>query len=245
MAGYWNAAEATAEVVRGDWLDSGDLAHADDDGYLWFFGRKKQIIVHDGSNVSPFEVEGALREHPAIGLAGVVGVHDTLHGETIRAYVTLRDGATRPSSAELIVFCRDRIGYKAPEEIIFLDQMPLNPTGKIDRAGLKRWPRISCTLTACPPRRSHRVPRELEAADGPIASTQLRPHRRKQPVARVGTVRLPFPTNQDRLGRRIQCRQAAARRRPSLEAEVPNSWLLGRRSRIEGRCGYVRSRRTE
>ncbi len=138
MAGYWNAAEATAEVVRGDWLDSGDLAHADEDGYLWFFGRKKQIIVHDGSNVSPFEVEGALREHPAIGLAGVVGVHDTLHGETIRAYVTLRDGASRPSSAELIVFCRDRIGYKAPEEIIFLDQMPLNPTGKIDRAGLKQ-----------------------------------------------------------------------------------------------------------
>ena len=100
MAGYWNAADATDEVVRGDWLDSGDLAHADNDGYLWFFGRKKQIIVHDGSNVSPFEVEGALREHPAVGLAGVVGVHDTVHGETIRAYVTLRDDATRPSSAE-------------------------------------------------------------------------------------------------------------------------------------------------
>ena len=114
------------------------MAHADDDGYLWFFGRKKQIIVHDGSNVSPFEVEGALREHQAVGLAGVVGVHDTVHGETIRAYVTLRDDATRPSSAELIVFCRDRIGYKAPEEIVFLDQMPLNPTGKIDRTGLKR-----------------------------------------------------------------------------------------------------------
>jgi long-chain acyl-CoA synthetase len=138
MAGYWNAIETTDEVVRDDWLDSGDLARADEDGYLWFFGRKKQIIVHDGSNVSPFEVEGALREHQAVGLAGVVGVHDTVHGETIRAYVTLRDDATRPSSAELIVFCRDRIGYKAPEEIIFLDEMPLNPTGKIDRAGLKR-----------------------------------------------------------------------------------------------------------
>jgi long-chain acyl-CoA synthetase len=138
MAGYWNAEAATDEVVDGEWLDSGDLAHADEDGYLWFFGRKKQIIVHDGSNVSPFEVEGALLEHPAIGLAGVVGVHDTVHGETIRAYVTLRDGAVRPSSADLIVFCRDRVGYKAPEEIVFLDQMPLNPTGKIDRVGLKR-----------------------------------------------------------------------------------------------------------
>jgi acyl-CoA synthetase (AMP-forming)/AMP-acid ligase II len=138
MVGYWNAPDATEEVLGDEWLDSGDLAHADEDGYLWFFGRKKQIIVHDGSNVSPFEVEGALVEHPAVGLAGVVGVHDTVHGETIRAYVTLRPAATRPSSVELILFCRDRIGYKAPEEIIFLDEMPLNPTGKIDRVGLKR-----------------------------------------------------------------------------------------------------------
>jgi long-chain acyl-CoA synthetase len=138
MAAYWNAVDATSEVVSGEWLDSGDLAHADEDSYLWFFGRKKQIIVHDGSNISPFEVEGALLEHPAIGLAGVVGVHDAMHGETVRAYVTIRDGASRPSSADLIVFCRDRVGYKAPEEVIFLDEMPLNPTGKIDRVGLKR-----------------------------------------------------------------------------------------------------------
>lgn len=138
MVGYWNDAHATSQVVSGEWLDSGDLAHADEDGYLWFFGRKKQIIVHDGSNVSPLEVEGALLEHPAIGLAGVVGVHDVVHGETVRAYLTLRDGAARPSSADLIVFCRDRVGYKAAEEVIFLDDMPLNPTGKIDRVALKQ-----------------------------------------------------------------------------------------------------------
>jgi acyl-CoA synthetase (AMP-forming)/AMP-acid ligase II len=84
------------------------------------------------------EVEGALGEHPAVELAGVVGVHDTVHGENVRAYLTLRDGAERPSSADLIVFCRERIGYKAPEEVVFLDEMPLNPTGKIDRVGLKR-----------------------------------------------------------------------------------------------------------
>ncbi len=138
MVGYWEAADATAEVVVDGWLDSGDLARADEDGYLWFFGRKKQVIVHDGSNISPFEVEGALVEHPAVDLAGVVGVHDTVHGETVRAYATVREGAERPSSADLIVFCRERIGYKAPEEIVFLDEMPLNPTGKIDRVGLKR-----------------------------------------------------------------------------------------------------------
>ena len=138
MLGYWQAPEATEKVVIDDWLDTGDLARADEDGYLWFFGRKKQVIVHDGSNISPYEVEGALVEHPAIALAGAVGVHDEVHGENVRAYVTLGEGAERPSRADLIVHCRDRIGYKAPEEIVFLDDMPLNPTGKIDRVKLKR-----------------------------------------------------------------------------------------------------------
>jgi long-chain acyl-CoA synthetase len=138
MVGYWEAPEATAEVVREGWLDSGDLARADEDGYLWFFGRKKQVIVHDGSNISPLEVESALAEHSCVDLAGVVGVHDEVHGENVRAYVTLRSGAERPSSADLIVFCRERVGYKAPEEVVVLDEMPLNPTGKIDRVGLKR-----------------------------------------------------------------------------------------------------------
>ena len=138
MAGYWNAPAATDEVLIDGWLDSGDLARADEDGYLWFYGRKKQIIVHDGSNITPLEVESALVEHPAIALAAVVGVHDTMHGENVRAYVTVREGAPQPSSAEVILFCRDRVGYKAPEEVVFLDEIPLNPTGKVDRVGLKR-----------------------------------------------------------------------------------------------------------
>ena len=138
MSGYWEAPEATAEVVIDGWLDSGDLARADRDGYLWFFGRKKQVIVHDGSNISPYEVEGALVDHPTVALAGAVGVHDTVHGENVRAYVTLAEGCEKPSAADLIVHCRERIGYKAPEEIVFLEEMPLNPTGKIDRVGLKR-----------------------------------------------------------------------------------------------------------
>ena len=94
--GYWDNPEATAEILRDGWLDSGDLAHADDDGYLWFFGRKKQIIVHDGSNISPGEVEEALAEHPAVALVGVVGIHDEVHGENVRAYVTVKDGV-RPA----------------------------------------------------------------------------------------------------------------------------------------------------
>ncbi|MEX2256089.1 MAG: class I adenylate-forming enzyme family protein [Acidimicrobiia bacterium] len=136
--GYWENPEATAEIMRDGWLDSGDLVRADDDGYLWFFGRKKQIIVHDGSNISPYEVEGALVEHPDIALCGVVGIHDEVHGENVRAYVTLKEGCAPPSSADLITFARERIGYKAPEEVVILDEMPLNPTGKLDRVRLKR-----------------------------------------------------------------------------------------------------------
>jgi acyl-coenzyme A synthetase/AMP-(fatty) acid ligase len=135
--GYWENPEATSEILRDGWLDSGDLAHADEDGYLWFFGRKKQIIVHDGSNISPGEVEGALAEHPAVDLVGVVGIHDEVHGENVRAYVTIQDGVERPSSHDLIEFARARIGYRAPEEVVFLDEMPVNPTGKLDRVALK------------------------------------------------------------------------------------------------------------
>jgi len=135
--GYWEDPAATAQIVRDGWLDSGDLARADEDGYLWFFGRKKQIIVHDGSNISPAEVEDALAEHPAVALAGVVGIHDAVHGENVRAYVTIKDDAARPTAHDLIVYARARVGYKAPEEVVFLDEMPLNPTGKIDRVELK------------------------------------------------------------------------------------------------------------
>jgi acyl-coenzyme A synthetase/AMP-(fatty) acid ligase len=138
MASYWGDPAATEEVIRDGWLDTGDLAYADADGYIWFYGRKKQVIVHDGSNITPLEVESALGEHPAVALAGVIGIHDELHGERVRAYVTLRNDQPKPSAGDLIVFCRERIGYKAPEEIIFLDAIPLNPSGKIDRVSLKK-----------------------------------------------------------------------------------------------------------
>jgi acyl-CoA synthetase (AMP-forming)/AMP-acid ligase II len=137
MAGYWNDPQATAEVNRDGWFDTGDEMKADEDGYLWFCGRQKQIIVHDGSNIAPQEVEDALLEHPAVANAGVVGISNVLHGENVRAYVALKPGAAKPPAAELIAFARARVGYKAPEELVFLDTLPLNATGKVDRAKLK------------------------------------------------------------------------------------------------------------
>jgi len=138
MVGYWNNPEATAETIVDGWLDTGDVMSADEDGYLWFHGRKKQIIVHDGSNICPQEVEAALLEHDAVASAGVVGVQRPLHGENVRAYVMLDAGAVPPTMQELIQFACARVGYKAPEEVIVLDRMPLNATGKVDRMALKK-----------------------------------------------------------------------------------------------------------
>jgi acyl-CoA synthetase (AMP-forming)/AMP-acid ligase II len=136
--GYWDDPGATEAAFSGGWLDSGDVMRADDEGYFFFCGRKKQIIVHNGSNICPQEVEGALLEHPAVTSAGVIGIHDLVHGENVRAYITLTEGAERPASQELIQFARARVGYKAPEEIVVLDEMPLTATGKLDRTHLKQ-----------------------------------------------------------------------------------------------------------
>ena len=136
--GYWDDPGATEAAFTNGWLDSGDVMRVDDDGYFFFCGRKKQIIVHDASNICPQEVEDALLEHPSVANAGVIGIHDLVHGENVRAYITLTEGAERPASQELIQFARARVGYKAPEEIVILDQMPFTATGKLDRTYLKR-----------------------------------------------------------------------------------------------------------
>lgn len=138
MIGYWRNPAATAETLVDGWLDTGDVMKADEDGYLWFHGRQKQIIIHDGSNICPQEVEEALLEHGDIEAVGVVGVHHLVHGENVRAYVTVKPGTIRPAAQTLIDFARARVGYKAPEEIVFLDEMPLNATGKLDRVALKK-----------------------------------------------------------------------------------------------------------
>jgi acyl-CoA synthetase (AMP-forming)/AMP-acid ligase II len=136
--GYWDRPDATAETIIDGWLDTGDLVSADEQNYLWFRGRKKQIIIHDGSNICPQEVEESLLEHPAVASAAVVGVHDLVHGETVRAYVVFRPEVARPALADLMQFSRDRIGYKAPEQIIVLDEMPTTAVGKVDRSALMR-----------------------------------------------------------------------------------------------------------
>ncbi|GAA2097349.1 long-chain fatty acid--CoA ligase [Microlunatus panaciterrae] len=130
MKGYWNRPDATAEVMRGGWFHTGDLATRDADGYYFIVDRKKDMIIRNGFNVYPREVEEVLYTHPEVAEAAVVGVPDPQHGEEIAALVTLRDGATVTEDA-LRDWVKDRIAaYKYPR-IVKFGALPKGPTGKI------------------------------------------------------------------------------------------------------------------
>ena len=135
--GYWNDPATTSELLRDGWLHTGDLASRDSEGYLWFRGRLKQIIVRGGSNISPQEVEEVLYQHPGVREAGVVGQPDPVLGEIPVAFVALRPDSLEDETS-LIQFTRSRLAdYKTPERIIFLSELPKGLTGKVDRRALK------------------------------------------------------------------------------------------------------------
>lgn len=132
MAGYWQDAESGNE-----WFHTGDLARADADGFYWFSGRKKEIIVRGGTNISPQEVEAVLYEHPAVAEAAVVGRPHAYWKETVVAHVALRPG-TRLDEQELIAFVKERLAdYKTPEAVVFHSELPKGPTGKLQRRALR------------------------------------------------------------------------------------------------------------
>ncbi|MGH8150149.1 MAG: class I adenylate-forming enzyme family protein [Steroidobacteraceae bacterium] len=137
FAGYWNDDAATKAVVHNGWFLTGDLGHRDRDGFYWFKGRKKEIIIRGGSNISPQEVEDALYRHPAVREAGVIGLPHQIFGEEVVAYVALHDGQT-VTEKELSDFARKHLSdYKVPARIIFLSVLPKGITGKVQRRALK------------------------------------------------------------------------------------------------------------
>jgi fatty-acyl-CoA synthase len=131
--GYWRDPEATAAAFTGDgWLRTGDVAEVDDDGCYRILGRLKDMFISGGENVYPAEVEAVLHEHPAVADAAVVGVPDERWGESGVAFVV-----GTATEEELIGFCRERLArFKVPKAIRFVDELPRNSLGKVQRAAL-------------------------------------------------------------------------------------------------------------
>jgi long-chain acyl-CoA synthetase len=137
--GYWNLPEDTAHTFRGGWHHTGDIGRFDEDGFLFYAGRKpeKELIKPGGENVYPAEVEKAILEHPAVEMTVVFGVPDPKWKEGIKAVCQLKAGQTL-AAKELIKFVGERIAsYKKPQYVQFVAEMPLMANGSPDRAKVK------------------------------------------------------------------------------------------------------------
>ena len=135
MQGYLDEPEATARAIDDGWLHTGDLGNFDDAGRLRVVGRKKDMFIVGGFNAYPAEIEGFLLEHPAVAQAAVIGIPDDRLGQVGKAFVVAK---TKVSEDELLVWCRERMaGFKAPRSIEFLDELPLNATGKVMKDQLR------------------------------------------------------------------------------------------------------------
>ena len=141
MRGYWNKPEEDAKVFREidgqRYFLTGDIGHADEDGYLMITDRKKDMIIVGGFNVYPRDVEDILFQHPKVGLAAVVGVPDAKSGEIVKAYVQLKPGETT-NEEEILEFCKENMaGYKRPKVVEFRDELPVSNVGKVLRRVLR------------------------------------------------------------------------------------------------------------
>jgi long-chain acyl-CoA synthetase len=137
-AGYWRDPELTARNIRGGWFHTGDLAYKDDEDFYWFVSRKSEIIKHQAGLVSPIEVEGVLYQHPSVLEAAVIGVPDQSGHELAQAHVILRQSSAPVTARQLIDFAVMHLPvHKVPCRIIFAENLPHGPTGKIDRKTLR------------------------------------------------------------------------------------------------------------
>jgi long-chain acyl-CoA synthetase len=140
VAGYWNKPDESAAALSGGSLHTGDVGYMDERGWFYIVDRKKDQINAGGYKVWPREVEDVLYEHEAVREAAVVGVPDPYRGETVKAFVSLRPGASL-TEEELIAFAKERMAaYKYPRQIEFLDEIPKTVTGKLLRRELRARP---------------------------------------------------------------------------------------------------------
>lgn len=141
---YWRNPDATNACIRGDWYITGDRAYKDEDGYLWFVGRADDVIISAGYRIGPFEVESALKEHPAVAESAVIASPDEMRSEIVKAFVILAPGYT--ASPELASQLQQHVKrvtapYKYPREIEFVESLPKTISGKIRRVELREMER--------------------------------------------------------------------------------------------------------
>jgi long-chain acyl-CoA synthetase len=140
MQGYWNLPKETAKTITSDgWLKTGDLGHLDKKNFLFISaGRKKDLIIRAGENVSPLAIENALMNHPAIAEVAAIGVDDKRTGERVKVCIALRPEATTTES-ELKSFCRKNLPtFMVPDYFQVMEELPKNATGKILKSKLKK-----------------------------------------------------------------------------------------------------------
>jgi len=137
MQGYWNRPQDTADQIRDGWFYTGDAGTEDDAGFFYVKDRIKDMIISGGENIYPAELESVLAAHPALADVAVIGVPDDQWGETVKAIVVRKPGATL-TGEELIEWARSRLGgYKRPKSVDFTDSIPRNPSGKILKRELR------------------------------------------------------------------------------------------------------------
>ncbi len=136
MTAYYKDEKATAEVLHGEWLHTGDMAFEDEDGFIFLVDRKKDVIISGGENLYPVQIENFIRKHDAISDVAVIGLPDARLGEIAAAIVQLKEGYTL-TEEQFNDFCMELPRYKRPRRVIFAD-VPRNPTGKIEKPKLRK-----------------------------------------------------------------------------------------------------------
>jgi long-chain acyl-CoA synthetase len=139
VPGYWNKPEESAHAIRDGWLYTGDVGKMDEQGWFYVVDRKKDLINVSGFKVWPRDVEDVLYQHPAVREVAVIGVPDPYRGETVKAFVALKEEFTdRVNPAELIDFCKARMAaYKYPRVVEITPEIPKTTTGKFLRRVLR------------------------------------------------------------------------------------------------------------
>lgn len=138
MDGYWKRPDATADAIREGWYWSGDAGRIDENGFLYVVDRMKDMIISGGENIYPAELENVLAAHPAILEAAIIGKPDEKWGEVVKAVIARRPGVEL-TGEEVVEFLRPKIaGFKLPKEVVFMDALPRNPSGKILKTALRK-----------------------------------------------------------------------------------------------------------